>query len=987
MKKDNKSVLVVGAGIAGLKVSSDLAELGFTVHLVESAPAVGGKLIQHDRWFPTDSCGFCQSLPQFAEEPYSEYCLRRIFVHPRVELFAYSELEKLTGKLSDFTATIRCKSRLIHSDKCILCNKCTEVCPVEVPNSFDAKLTTRKAAYRYCSGSYPATYTIDNAACTKCSKCVEVCPTNAIDLEMKNEIMELHVGAIVLAPGFDEFNPSKTGSYGYGRIKDVITSTEFERISSWGSDNMGRIIRPSTGKKATSIAFINCVGSRNTENPYCSSACCMFTLKQAIYTKQNYPDCSVTVFYMDMRAFGKTWWRYYQKAKELGINFIRCRVPAVDELEKEQKLKLRYEAENGAYLTEEADMVVLACGQVQNESTKKLASICGIEVNPFGFAVHQEMNNVKTSKDGIIVCGSFSEPKDISASVITASSAAAEVSLLLGLPEQPSVVLSKHSTNRKTAVLFFPSNLEEIIDTGKLEESISSIKNTVFFKEKHICSETATDIITKIKNSDANEAVIVGCIPYSGEALIEAALISTGIPSSKIRLVNLQYLTSLKDREKAYKRTLYAVLSALSELRLAKQYIPEQKKPAESVLIIGAGVCGLTAVRSLAELNIKVTLLSEESAGGNIEKIYAADSGEDIQAFFKELLNSVEENDNVTIVKNVKTQKVEGSVGNFRIQLSNNEKINAGAIIIATGATEYKPKKNEFPENDNVITMSNFEKMQEEKKVKVKSVVMMQCVGTLSKEHPYCSKICCQKAIKNALQLKTSNPKCEVYILYREVMTYGMSELKYKEAREAGIIFLRYSEDKPPVVKAENNKLSVSVFDSLLDTDILLNPDIVVLNTGIVPNNNTEFASSLGITIDSDGFFEEADSRFMPLETNIAGIFIAGLAQSPQNISEAISQGKAAATRAAVICSKKSLTSRYSTSLVSDRWCVGCELCVKVCPVNARTIEPQTKKAVVNDTLCVSCGACAVACPSAATELTRSDDRQILSTISNLIGD
>jgi heterodisulfide reductase subunit A len=991
MGEKEKSVLVVGAGIAGLKASCDLTELGFTVHLVESSPAIGGKLPQHDRWFPTDSCGFCQSLPTFAGEPYADFCLRRVFVHPRVNVLSYSELEKLSGESGNFSATVRKKSRFIHAEKCILCNKCAEICPVEVPDQFDAGLSKRKAAYMYSPGAFPATYTIDPAACTRCGKCVPVCPTNAIDLNLKDTSAELEVGAVILAPGFDEFDPSKLPSYRYGKSPDVLTSTQFERLSSGSAPGQGRLLRPSTGKQIKSVAFITCIGSRNTENPYCSTACCMFTLKQAIYVKENSPDTAVTVFYMDMRAFGKSWWRYYQKAKELGIKFVRCRVPAVEEVPDTRSLRLRYESESGAYLSEEVDLVVLACGQVQGEATRRLAAICAVEVDPYGFAVTPELNPVRTSREGVFTCGSFTGPKDISSSVITASAAAAEVSSLLGvsMPSTPST--GEPAQDRKTAVVFFSFGLEHIIKSEELQNALRSRRKRelIFIQESgYAClPDSITATVKKLKESAAGRLVIAGCVPYHCEALFQAAFTANGIPANSVRFVDLRPFTSRRDSANA--RATSLILSALSALEFARPHTPKSQAPAPSVLVIGAGICGLTAALTLARLGVKTTLLAQdERLGGNIDKIYATDSGEDVQAFFGDILASVESNKNIRILKGVGPVRVTGSAGNFQVELSNGEKTSFSAIIVATGAKEYELKEEDsFPKSENVITLSQFEKTLNEGKLKAKSVVIIQCVGALNEKRPYCSKTCCAKAIKNALRLKKSNPKCEVYILCREVMTYGMSELRYREAREAGIIFARYEEAKPPTVTEKKGKLTVTFFDLLLDTDVSLTPDFVVLSTGITPGENEELASSLGLPLGADGFFEEADSRFRPLETCVPGIFIAGMAQSPQSLSEAISQSEAAATRAGALALRKTLTERYSSSLASQRWCVGCELCVKVCPVKARTVDPSLKKAVVAEAICVGCGACATVCPSAAAELTSSDDRQMLAAISELIGD
>jgi heterodisulfide reductase subunit A len=976
MPVKSNSVLIIGAGIGGIKAACDLSELGFNVHLVESAPNIGGKLQQHDRWFPTDDCTMCQSLPYLNVQGAQERCLRRVLAFPGVTIHAYSELESLDGKWGSFKATLKAKSRLIKPELCNECGRCAEVCPVEVKDRFQGGLAVRKAAYTLYPGAFPNTYPIDAEACTKCGECVKACPTGAVDLDLPDETVELKVGAVILAPGFEEFDPAQLPNYGYGRLGNVVTSTQFERITAGGGITPGRLTRPTDGEVPQSVAFLTCVGSRDTERPYCSYACCMYTLKEAIVAKELHPDMEIYVFYMDMRAFGKEWWKYYQKAQSLGVKFVRCRIASV-ERDSGDNLKINYEAESGEYLSRVFGMVVLAAGQVQPASSRELAGIAGVETDDWGFCRTREFRPVQTDKAGVFAAGSFAGPADISATVAQAQAAALEAASLLWdlrKPAQEPPELRKPDSP-KSAILVAGEG------AGDLAERISAQCRPDYLEVLEVgCPDAALSAIcTRVQElADVDRAVVVAPLSWSWEALLVQRLETLGLAANKVEVVDTRS-TDLKAGARMAK-------AALSRLSYAAEAACEEAEIVPSALVLGGGVTAMTAAQALSALGFKVHLVnSGKEFGGQAEKIHTTESGENVDKYLAELLGQVEKDKNICKHTDSNLRTTAGSAGRFVSVIETPDgpvEIAHGAVIIATGASEYDFSGNGYP--DGVIGQSELEDRLLRGKLAPSSVVMIQCVGTLNDERPYCSRTCCAKAVKNALALKEASPQTEIFILCKEVMTYGLHELAYKEARDKGVIFLRYEDERPPIVNRDSKEFKVRVRDPLLEEEVELPADLVVLSTGTVSAASEQLAKALGVQLDEFGFFKEANPKFRPVETDRAGVFVCGLAQGPQSMDEAITQAEAAACKAAAILARKALCSSSLTSTVANRWCVGCELCVTVCPVHARVIDMDKKKARVYGELCVACGACATICPSSAAKSTAANDRQILATIETM---
>jgi heterodisulfide reductase subunit A len=982
------AVLVLGGGIAGIQASLDLADSGFKVYLVDESTSIGGTMAQLDKTFPTNDCSMCILAPKLVTAGR----------HPNIQILTNSELQEVKGEAGNFQVAVLKRPRFINVEKCTGCGICAQRCPVEVPNEFDINLGVRKATYVPFPQAVPLKYAIDEQHCIKCRLCEKVCPAKAVDFEEKPETVNVNVGAIILTPGFDEFDPHLKSEYGYGRYLNVLSSIEFERVMNASGPFGGKILRPSDGKIPRKVAFVQCVGSRDAQlgNRYCSAVCCMYSIKESVIAKEHSPNLASTIFFMDMRAYGKEFDAYYDRAeKEYGVRFVRSRVASVVEDPLTGNLSVQY-VENEDPKTEEFDMVVLAVGMCPPAKAAKLAEILGIELNKYNFCQTEVCSPIETSRPGVFVCGAFSSPKDIPESVAQASGAAAKAMGLIASERGKEVVekryppekdVSKEEPRIGVFVCDCGTNIGGVVKVSEVVKYSRTLPNVVYAEENlYTCSQDTQEIIKgKIKEYNLNRVVVASCTPRTHEPLFKETVQEAGLNPYLFHMANIRDQCSwvhMHEPEKATEKSKDLVRAAVAKARLMK---PLEKPMCNVIpvgLVVGGGLSGMTAAFELAKQGFEVHLVEKEKElGGHLRDINYLLERVDPQELLKSTIEKVCGNHKIHVHVSAQITNIEGYVGNFKTTICSDEKeeqIESGIIIVATGAAEYRPTEYLYGVDPRVMTQHELEEKIAGEQFKAKTVVMIQCVGARNETRPNCSRICCSQAIKNALKIKQMFPKTEVYVLYKDIRTYGFKEDFYCEATEKGVLFLRYDNEHEPKVTQEKGKLVVSAWEPVLKAWVTIRPNLLALSAATVPNGDNErLAKLLKVPLTRDGFFLEAHVKLRPLDFATDGIFLCGMAHWPKLIEESIAQACGAVARAAVVLSKKTLEVEGTVANVDENMCVGCGLCVTLCPYNA--IEKDEKGiARVNDVLCKGCGLCAASCPEKAIDMKHFSDAQVL---------
>lgn len=985
MKGDRGSVLVVGAGISGMQAALLLGEMGRRVFLLDQAPAIGGYFPLLDRTFPTNSCGVCFLSPL----PPAFCPIYESHLHENIELLPYCELREVEGGGGDFRVKVFRKPRFVDPGRCTFCGACLEVCPVEVEREFGGGLERRKAIYLPFAQAIPHALVIDPKSCIRCGECVRVCGPGAIDLEMRGEEELLQVGAILLGFGFEPFWAARKGEYGFGRYRNVMTSIQFERLLSTSSPTGGYPVRPSDGRRIGRVAFIQCVGSRDPSSgqPHCSTICCMYATKQAMIAKDRVPDLRVALFYMDIRPMGKDYERYYERARrQYGIEYIRSAVSSIKELQQSKNLLITYVKEDGSFEEREFDVVVLSVGFTPPQGVRELAERLGVRLNASGFCETEEFRPAETSVRGIFVGGAFRAPRDIPETVVEGSSAAAMAASFLssvssvGEREYPvEGALGEEIPRIGVFICHRGEELRKNLLMEELTERVKGLREVVYVGELervHL-SEDLHPIKVKMGEEGLNRLVIAGCSLKEVRKRMEEMARGMGFNPYLIEYANIGEQCALvhpglvrEATEKAFVLIRMAVERARRIQPLRRGSHPVERKG----LVVGGGVAGMTASLRLAEQGCEVFLVErEKELGGNARRSYYTIRGGDPQRFLEELIQRLTTHPLIHLFLGAEVIGSERRDGGYRTRLRSVEGeqvVDHGVLILATGGREIRPKEYLYGEDSRVMTQRELERalhFEKESLGDLRSVVMIQCVGSRDEEHPYCSRICCAHAVKNALRLKQWRPQVRVYVLYRDVRTYGFYESYYHEAREKGVIFIRYEPEEKPKVMREDGRLWVSVFDPALRARVDLPADRLILSTGIEPNDHRALAEMFGLELNADGFFKEPNPKAAPLDALERGKFFCGLCHSPNLMEEVISQGNAVAARAGAILSKGRREEKPYRAYVISRLCCGCGLCVTVCPYGARVLNEEGK-AEVREALCEGCGSCVVACRNAASQ-------------------
>jgi heterodisulfide reductase subunit A len=971
------AVLVVGGGIASMQASLDLAESGFKVYLLEKSSSIGGTMSQLDKTFPTNDCAMCTMAPKLVDTGR----------HRNITLISNASVKNIDGDPGKFNVTITLQPRYINEEKCTGCGLCSQYCPVEAVNEYDQGLGIRNVVYVKYPQAIPLVYTIDFDQCIGCGLCEKICKANAIEYEQQIKDINIDVGSIILAPGFEEFEAELKSEYGYGIFPNVVTSLEFERILSASGPFRGTVIRPSDGEVPKDVAFISCVGSRDPRGgrSYCSSVCCMFSTKEALIAKEHMPGLEAHVFYMDIRAFGKEFDDYYHKARdEYGVKYTRCRIANIEEKPGTNNLLITYREENGELNQKEFDMVVLATGLQPPKGANELAETFGFELNEHGFSATKKFSPLDTSRSGVYVCGAFSAPKDIPDSVAQASGAAARAAEVIATERNTLTTVEEFPAEKDIIseeprigvfVCHCGINIGGVVNVPNAADYAKTLPNVVYAEHNlYTCSQdTQERIRDNIKEHNLNRVVVASCTPRTHEPLFRKTIKEAGLNQYLFEMANIRDQCSwihMHEKEKASTKAKDLIRMAVAKAGLLEPLHKEPLKVNPAGLVIGGGLSGMTAALELANQGFKVHLVERESElGGNLNKLYYLLTDEDPQKRLKDLINEVNAHENINVHLDSKIVTIDGYVGGYETTVSRagtEELLEHGTIIVATGGYEHSPKEYLYGEDKRVLTQLELEKQIANGEFSGDSIVMIQCVGSRNHEHAHCSRLCCTHAVKNALKIKEINPSAKIYILYQDIRTYGFAEDSYREARSKGIFFIRYEdEDKPEVVK-DGNKIKVSLVDQILKTKLIFSPDMLVLNAGIYPyTENEELAKMLKVPLNKDGFFLEAHMKLRPVDFATEGVFLCGLAHSPKFIEESISQAMGAASRATTILSKETIEAEGLPSVVDRDKCTGCGTCEIVCPYGA-IAKDEEGKASVTEVLCKGCGSCRASCPERA---------------------
>lgn len=1001
MQDKEKAVLVIGAGVGGIRASLDLAESGHKVYLTDRSPGIGGALYQLDTWFPDNQCELCKLLPVFSRDECSQVCLRRDLMHPNIEVMPNATITRLSGEAGNFTATMNVKSRWVKEERCTACGLCAVVCPVEVTDEFNRSLQKRKAVYVRNPQAVPNVYAIDRDTCTRCGKCVEICPTRAIVLDLADETKDLKVGAVVVSAGSQEFDAKSMQQYGFGRYPNVVSNIQLERLLADAGPTGGELKRPSDGKTPKKIAILQCIGSRDMERNYCSEVCCMYALKEAQMLRDRYPDADVTIFYMDLRAFGKDYYRYHLQAKEKGVKFARSRVSRIRENPKTRDLYLLARDEAGKSLNAEYDMVVLSMAQCPPPYLAELSRTLNLATNRWGFIDTAGFYLVRTSRPGIFVSGSASGPSDIAETVIKSSAAACEAAIISGTQKAPEAKPAEHEHNvpaeeeAKVAVFLCKCGQEvaSVVDMAATKAFAQKLAGVTLVEDSNfICLPESLDKVKEaVKKAGANRVIMAACAPYHYQRLFSETLAEAGIDASEWQLVNLreQLAWVHKDSKKlATEKAQRLVEMAVERLRTQEPLKAPTAPIAQNCLVVGGGISGITSALSLAGQGFDVTLAEKTNElGGHSRGFYYDLNPDDPQALVKGAIDKVKSNPRIKVMLNSELASIRGHIGNFKSQVKSangqTAEIKHGAVIIATGAADYTPTEYVYGNDPRVITQHELQRRLAEGKLgKPSTIVMIQCVGSRNQAHPYCNRICCSEAIANALKIKETSPETQVFVLNRDIMAYGFREPYYTKAREAGVLFHRFELEAEPKVTSGEKALIVEWPDPVLPGRLAIDADLLVLSTGYVAaESNAAIAKMLGLELTADGFFKEMDTKFRPVDAVLDGVFLTGLANAPRNLGEKIIEAQAAAQRAANILSRQQLTSGGVISEVDKRRCSCCGLCVEACPFGARSLDEEEHYAVVEETLCQGCGMCVAVCPNDAAKLRGQKDKQVMSML------
>ncbi|MGE4297963.1 MAG: 4Fe-4S binding protein [Desulfovibrionaceae bacterium] len=1166
--KKSYGALVVGAGIGGIRAALDLADIGNKVALIDKRHHTGGILVQLDHQFPSDHCGMCKMLPIAQRDASSQFCMRKGLFHKNIDIMLSTELTGMDGDPGSFQITLSRRSPFVDPTKCIGCGICSEVCPVRVPDEFNAGLTKRAAVHLPVPHHIPNHYMVDLENCARCWRCHESCPTGAIDFKFDerksfqtivacpdpvhaeemttwleglhfavatvntgqaaidamtahpetgmvlldmtladpeaervmlrcleinpkaavillaeqgrqaraaealaakgarraltrpvdrtrltpwldklymrlatDETVEIEAASVILATGFDPYNPADNpngmaDSLMYGTHPGVVTAVEFERMLSGTGPHGGagdRLVR-TDGEPVRRVAWLQCVGSRDVKlnADYCSSICCMFSIKEALLAKRTAAkaghDLDAAIFCMDMRTFGKNYQRYKDEAEnEQGVRFVRSRIHSVlpEPPGGGNGLLLEWVDDAGKPCREIFDMVVLATGGKPASGTEELAEVTGAARNAWGFIDTRTVSPGRTSRYGVMAAGASSGPKDIAESMLHSGAAALEASRLINLyaplrektpdPEPHYRNVSREAPRTVVALCTSCPTLESALSAETLEALATRLAELPSVVRVERVSQGCTasgwqqiaDIVTE---TEPNRVLIGACQPYAYVPKLRELGAVVGLNPVLMNVVDIHTMASQHVKfngksggdaiaEAAERETLlrevYATLS-MAAVKLADadpSGLPSPVPVNRVALVVGGGLAGMTAALGIADHGYPVHLVEErDHLGGLAINLRYTLEGDDPVKFMEDLITQVEKHPNITVHRQARISLSTGRAGRFLSLIAMDQgalPVEHGVTVLATGGSEARVYDFGFRVHKTVLTQLELEHKLASGELDtgaLSAVAMIQCFRSREESRNYCSRVCCASAIKNILQLKKRRPDLPVYVFYRDMMTYGFMEQYYTQARKAGAIFFRYERGNRPSVAFEDGKPVITAMDPVMQRKVRIEADLLALSTGIEPNDASEMSELFGVPLTEDGFYQEAESKWRPVDCLKRGVFLCGIALAPGTMRETIASAKAAASRALRILSEKRLVANNVVAEVRDSLCSRCGKCISVCPYGARSHDMEHDRIIVDELLCQGCGSCAAICPNSATVLRGFRDGQIMSVIDAALG-
>ncbi len=930
--------------------------------------------------------------------------------HLNIDIITNSEIKSVEGQPGNFTVTLVNRPRYIDPVKCTGCGECAKHCPVTAVNTYNKGLDPRRATYIEYPQAVPLAFAIDTDTCVGCGLCENMCIARAVNYDDTERETRITVGSIILSPGSEGYDPSGLDFLGYGKHANVVTSEEFERILSASGPYRGHLMRPLDREEPKRIAWLQCVGSRDTNrcgNGYCSSVCCMYAIKEAMIAKEHvHGDLDCVIYNMDIRSFGKDYEKYYLRAKNKdGVVFSKGRIHTINEIPETGDLSVLVVDEDGVKTQEIFSMVVLSVGLKIPDSSKALAANLGIELDRYGFVKSEPFAPVATNRPGIYTCGIWQGPKDIPTSVTEASAAACIAGGDLA-----------ESRGAETKTVEIPAQLEVdglaprigvfvcncginiggVVNVPEVKDYALGLPNVAYTDENlFTCSQdTQEKIKEKIKEHNLNRVVVASCSPKTHEAMFMETLEACGLNRYLFEMANIRNQDSWihsKSPQLATQKAKDLVRAAVARANTLRP-LKEKRIPVnKTALVIGGGVAGMTSALGLSRQGFPVVLVEKQAQlGGLARRLHHTLEGADVQAYLKDLVASVEASD-IEVITGGRITGFAGYKGNFSTEVKVGEAsrtIDHGAIVVATGGSEYKPTEFLYGKDPRIVTQLELGDYLEEKGAAgLSSVVMIQCVGSRNETNENCSRICCQNAVKNALAIKRQNPEAMVYVLYRDIRTYGLMEDYFTEARKLGVIFIRFEADHPPVAKAADEGILVTVKDHVLKQNLEICADLLTLSAGLAATDTTELSGIMKLNRNPEGFFIEAHVKLRPVDMPSDGIFLCGTAHGPKLISETIPPAQAAASRATTFLAKDEIKLSAITAEVDTDHCVKCLTCVRSCPFGVPAFNRETQVIEIDAATCHGCGVCAGVCPRQTIQLNFYEDDQVMCKIDALLAE